>query len=299
MVKCKLCGQNFKVISNTHLLSVHNCELKDYIKKYGFQGCGFIVAPNLLPKSDPRYQKWRKSLKKRPAPWNKGFNKETHPSVAKISRTFKEKKIDNFRKWRRRAKKEGIIPASYPPFKKDKNLAFLIGMILGDGNIHKFPRTELLKISLGTDKPLLWKHVDEIVKKVFKKSSHIYKRKDCACIDIRIYQNRISERLEIPLGGRNRANIKIPNWIRDNRKYIIQCLKGLFEAEGSFSIHKKTYTYNFQFSNRNVTLLNEVEEMLTELGFYPERREVAVRLRKKREALAFEKLINFRQYTIH
>lgn len=107
----------------------------------------FSLIPNLLPKTDPRYKKWRESLKKRPAPWCKGYTKETHPSVLKISKTFKKKKIDNFKEWREKMKKMGKIRSSYPLFKKDGNLAELIGVILGDGNILKFPRTEALTIS--------------------------------------------------------------------------------------------------------------------------------------------------------
>jgi len=97
-----------------------------------------------LPKDDPRYIKWKKSLKKRPSPWNKGFTKETHPSVAKISRTFKIKKIDNFARWRREMINRGLIKTNYPPLQRSGDLAELIGVILGDGYIGKFSRTEVL-----------------------------------------------------------------------------------------------------------------------------------------------------------
>jgi hypothetical protein len=79
---------------------------------------------------------------------------------------------------------------------------------------------------------------------------------------------------------------------------LISAIKGLFEAEGSFSIHKKTYTYNFGFSNVNVSLLDEVEKALKILGFHPERRTNAVRLRKKKETLEFQRTIGFREYPL-
>ncbi len=124
-----------------------------------------------LSHDDPRYIKWRRSLIKRPAPWNKGYTKEDHPSVEKTSRTFKRKGIDNFAEWRRAARENGIIPSEYPPFKRDGNLAFLIGMVLGDGHICKHERTESLRVTLGTDKPDLWKYTTKVVSDVFQKKS--------------------------------------------------------------------------------------------------------------------------------
>ena len=90
--------------------------------------------------------------------------------------------------------------------------------------------------------------------------------------------------------------VHLPEWIWSERRYLIACLKGLFEAEGSYSVHAPTYTYNLSFSNRNRALLDEVERALTFMGFHPERRSYAVRLRKKQEAVRFIEIIRFRSY---
>jgi len=257
----------------------------------------FKVLPNLLPKTDPRYKKWLISLKKRPPPWNTGLTKSTDKRVKKISATFKRRSIDNFAEWRKKARIEGIIP-TYLPLKKDENLAFLLGLILGDGNIQKMSRTECLRIVLGTDKPKLWRYAAKIVESVFDKAPNIYKRPGKNCVNITIYQRYLSKRLEIPSGARRDKPIKLPKWIWNNKTYLKQAIKGLFEAEGSFSIHKKTYTYNLSFSNVNVSLLDEVQGALTWFGFHPERRSDAVRLRKKIETFKFINLIRFRKYPL-
>lgn len=83
-----------------------------------------IMLPHLLPKDDPRFIHWKKSLKKRPPPWNKGKTKRSDPSVNKISETFKRKEIDNFAVWRQNARNSGLIPTTYEPLKKTANLAF-------------------------------------------------------------------------------------------------------------------------------------------------------------------------------
>jgi len=51
-----------------------------------------------------------------PSNWNKGFTKETHPSLLKTSRTMKAKGLDNFHAWRERMKMIGAIKADYPVF---------------------------------------------------------------------------------------------------------------------------------------------------------------------------------------
>ena len=258
----------------------------------------FPIIPNLLPKTDPRYQKWLISLKRRPPPWNKGKTRDTDPSVLKISKTFKRLKLDNFATWRKKMIAMGKIKNSYPAFKKSEELAFLIGMILGDGHIEVFPRTERLLISLNTKYPELINYVANVMSNVFEKQAKIEKIKFENCARVGLYKKYISKRLQLASGNRRYDQTGLPKWIWRSNKWIIYALKGLFEAEGSFSIHLPTCTYNFSFSNKNTNLLNQVERGLVILGFHPERRNVAVRLRKRHETLAFEALISFRKYTL-
>ncbi len=228
--------------------------------------------------------------------WNQGKTKESDPRVRKISETFKAKHIDNFVQWRNIQRRIGKIPNTKVPLAKNEQLAFLIGMTLGDGHIHKFPRSEHLRIVLGTDKPLLWRHVAKVVQNVFGKEPNVRQRKQAACVDIGLYQTRLSERLGIPAGNRGSCAVRLPEWIRSDRRCLVACLKGLFEAEGFYSVHEPTYTHNLGFSNRNSVLLDEVEQALAFLGFHPERISYAVRLRRKHEAARFVELIGFRSY---
>lgn len=258
---------------------------------------GYIpVSPSLLPKNDPRFIKWKESLKKRPPSWSKGKTKYTDPSVKKISDTFKKKKIDNFSEWRHKARELGIIPKEYSPFKKDENLACLIGLALGDGHICKFARTESLAITLGTDKPGLIKLTAFLVEKVIGKKPNIEKKKGINAVRVVLYQKYIAKRLGIPCGNRGKIRINVPYWIRKSREFSLAFLRGLYEAEASLSIHLPTYTYNFSFSNTNPYLLKIVENYLRSLNLHPEVRLKNVRLRRKEEVKYFKDLINFRNY---
>jgi hypothetical protein len=220
--------------------------------------------------------------------WNKGLTKNDHAGLARIAQARREK--NNFAVW------QAAHPVAYSELSRNEELAFLIGLILGDGNIHKFPRTECLTIVLGTDKPALWKYAAHLIEKLFNKKPYVAKVNGSECMRVRIYQNGISKRLNIPTGARGSLAIKIPDWIDNNKTFLIAYLKGLFEAEGSFCIHLPTCTYNLAFSNHNKSLLNIVERSLSKLDFTPRRRPFNIALRKRSEALAFEKLISFRKY---
>lgn len=294
MPKCKLCKKYFRLITNTHLISVHKIAVGDYIKKFGSKDCGFLL-PNLLPRDDPRYKKWRESLKKRPPPWCKGYTKETHLSVLKISETFKKKKIDNFKKWRDKMKKLGKIKSNYPLFKQNGDLAELIGVVLGDGNINKFPRTECLTIASNANNKGFIQRYSLLIKKIFSKKPVINKPYS-GCTRIRIYQKQISRRLGVATGNRSKTEISIPRWILKNRSFLLRYLRGLYEAEGSFCIHKPTYTYKFLFSNRNESLLNNVYRVLKILVFHPHKNKYQVQISKQKEVYKIKNLLKFRQY---
>ena len=231
-----------------------------------------------------------------PSSWNKGLTKETHPSVLQISQTMRKRKLDNFKKWRDEMKRLGKIRSSYPELEKDGDLAELIGVVLGDGHIEKFPRTECLTISANAHNAGFIKRYADLVEKIFEKNPYVKKVKSVNCTKIRIYQKEISSRLAIPSGDRGKCKMRTPGWIWKNTKYLIRYLRGLYEAEGSFCVHKPTSTYKFLFSNRNESLLANVFKGMRKLGFHPHVSSHQVQISRKVEAYASKKLLEFRSY---
>lgn len=193
-----------------------------------------------------------------PSNWSKGLTKYTCPALLKTSETMKRKKIDNFKDWRERMIREGKIKTIYPSFKKNGDLAELLGLILGDGHIGVFPRSEVLVISFNSKNVEQINRYARIVEKTFKKRPTVSKVSGKNCIIIKLYEKNISKRLNIPTGARKEVENKIPIWILSNRNYIVRYLRGLYEAEGSRNIHKPTSTYKLIFSNKNKSLLNIV-----------------------------------------
>lgn len=295
MPTCQICNNKFEIISNTHL-RLHGWKLNFYIKKFGRNGVGFMRMISDLPKNDPRYIRWRQNLKKRPPPWSKGFTKENHPGVAKISRTFKLKKIDNFNEWRKLAKRKGLIRSEWPAFKKDGDLAEFIGVLLGDGNITKFPRTECLTLASNSNAKEFINRYATFFKKFFGKNPYIEPKRTHNCTRVRVYQKYISKRLGVPTGNRGKVLNRVPSWILQNRKFLIRYLRGLYEAEGSFCIHKPTSTYKLLFSNRNPSLLDIVYSSLQRIGFHPHRSRYQIQLSRREEVYRCKGLLKFREY---
>lgn len=228
-------------------------------------------------------------------PWNKGYTKDTHPSLQQTSRTMKAKGIDNAKSWREEKRQNGDLPR-YNKLHCNGDLAELLGAIYGDGSIYAFDRTEYLRIACNSKYPEWVERCAGLIEAVFQKKPNIRQRRQCRCIDITLYQKFISSRLNIPAGAKGHREIKIPSWVLKNEKFIIRYLRGLYETEGSLSVHEPTYTYKLMFTNRNDSLLAQVEYLWKRLGFHPHRSLYKVQISKKDEVLAASELIGFRQY---
>lgn len=228
--------------------------------------------------------------------WSRGFTKETHPSVRKISETMRKRRIDNFAEWREQAKKDGSIRSEYPSLIKNGDLAELIGVVLGDGHIRKFPRTEELSIFSNSNNTGFIKRYGKLVQKIFDHKPAITNHGKGNCTRIRIYQKNIATRLSMPYSPRGLLHIKVPGWVLKENKFIVRYLRGLYEAEGCYCSHKPTSTYKVFFSNTNTSILNNVFRLVSKLGFHPHKDALRVQISRKEEVFEFLDLIQFRKY---
>lgn len=193
-------------------------------------------------------------------------------------------------------KNAGKIKSDYPQLRRTGDLAELIGVIWGDGYIGKFPRTESLRIVSNSNNLGFIERYSDLIENVFDKKPAVAHRRSSGAVDITIYENHISKRLGVPSGSKKDKNMRVPRWVSANRQYIIRYLRGLYEAEGTFSFHKKTYTHKFIFSNRNESILSTVERLLKKLGFHPHRSKDKIQISKKWEVEKVRKLLHFREY---
>ena len=231
-----------------------------------------------------------------PSNWNKGLTKETNLSVRKISETMRRRKIDNFYVWREKMKALGKIKSAYPPLEKNGDLAELIGVVLGDGHICVYPRSEELRLISNSNNPDFIKRYAQLMEGVFQKKPYIIPSKSANFTKIGFYEKYIEERLGVPSGARKNLDIKVPDWIFKNEKFIVRYLRGLYEAEGSFCVHKPTSTYKFLFSNRNESMLKNVHDLMQLLGFHPHTSQYQIQISRKEEVYSAIKVLGFKDY---
>ena len=87
--------------------------------------------------------------------------------------------------------------------------------------------------------------------------------------NISCYSNKWEKYLgwQAKMRPKYKQNISIPEWIKNNRKYSISCLRGLIETDGSIYIDRGYRMVNF------VTIIpglaNNVSEIIKNLGFSP------------------------------
>ncbi len=162
---------------------------------------------------------------------------------------MKARRIDNFKKW------WDSHRVQYADIPHSGDLAEYIGVVLGDGNIQVFPRTERITIVGDFAKMGFVRRYVLMTELLFNKVPTVAKARSSNAVRISLYQKFISKRLGIPTGNKEQFPHVLPTWIEINESYLIRFLRGLYEAEAYLSIHLPTCTYNFGFVNTNPYLL--------------------------------------------
>lgn len=218
--------------------------------------------------------------------WNKGLTKKTSAALARISHARQTK--NNFAGWQKKH------PVYYAQIPYNGDFAELYGTLLGDGCIEKFPRTEKLDISFNAKEVEHIEHTKKLILKLFKKEPSV--NRQINCIHLTLYQKKLSERLEFPCGKKKNYDIRIPHWIKEDKKFLVRCLKGLFESDGSWVIDPKYNTNCMDYTSIHENLLRDIQQAMRSLGFSANLTRRRVILSRRAETAAFAKLIEFRQY---
>lgn len=184
--------------------------------------------------------------------------------------------------------------SAYKKLDKNAFLAELIGIILGDGCITKFERTESLRVICNSNDREYVKYTSELIRRVFGKKPNYTKRKTANAIDIRLYQKFISFRLGLPSGNKIKNKVGAPGWIYSKNIYMVNCLKGLFDTDGHFRKSIDNYLHVIELKNHCKRILDDTYEMLKLLGYNPQLGKKYVRLARKKEVYDFVSSINFR-----
>ncbi len=148
-------------------------------------------------------------------------------------------------------------------------LAYIIGVAIGDGNLsNPNGRAVRLRISCDTQYPKLIEKISSAIQVICptNKVSFVLK-KTARCGDISCYSNTWPELLGWNVGAKYDQNIHIPEWILKNKKYSIECLKGLIETDGAVYMDRDYPAVIFTSIIKSIA--DEVFEVIKKLGFEP------------------------------
>jgi intein/homing endonuclease len=154
---------------------------------------------------------------------------------------------------------------------KNKLLAEFVGIMLGDGGVNKYHTT----ITLSNKEKQYVFFVSKIINKLFNIKPKIYKLKYANAVDIVVNRKQLvdfCQKIGLVKGNKVKQQIDIPEWIKENRTFVRECIRGLVDTDGcfymnSYIIGDKRYSYfKIAFTNASLPLVNSVAKALINFG---------------------------------
>ena len=174
-----------------------------------------------------------------------------------------------------------------------------MGVALGDGNLSN-PNGRAVRLRVTCDKkyPLIIKNIVKNLKIIFPQNKVSTINKGNA-MDISVYSNDLEKILgwKAKDGSKIKQKVGVPSWIKQNNVYRKECLRGLFQTDGSLYDDRGYKMVNF--TSVGFTLIKDVEEMMEEIGFKIQARKVIDRgktkyiVRISKNVKKFIKIVNF------
>jgi intein/homing endonuclease len=199
---------------------------------------------------------------------------------------------------------------------ENENLAELIGILLGDGHLHKKGEKSylgsVLSISLNRiDEPKYLEYVRRLLVRVFKEEPKMHPRVDSKAIDLKIYNDQIIDFMiskGLLTGDKVKNQISVPKWIKKNYSWVIRnltiweskyrglaigCLRGLVDTDGSIYVDHFNKIIGIGFKNSSFALVQDFKDMCKSLkirtGKITESRYISIISKKK--YIAYQVLI--------
>jgi len=183
--------------------------------------------------------------------------------------------------------------------KQIKSLSYIVGVALGDGNLSNSNKRAIrLRVTCDNKYP---KIIEEIVKhlKIILPDNKIGLIDRKTATDVYCYSNKLEDLLgwKALEGSKEKQKVTVPDWIVNDKIYTIECLRGLFQTDGSIYMDRKYLFTNF--TSIIPTLINVVYFMIENIGFKPKmqktiqpNRKTKYVIRMSREPDKFIKAIN-------
>ena len=155
--------------------------------------------------------------------------------------------------------------------KRSKLLAEFVGIMLGDGGITPYH----IDITLGENEKNYIQYVGGVIYKLFSVIPKTYELKTSKATSITVGRKALvnfCQEIGLVLGNKIKQQIDIPNWIIENKTFLRECIRGLFDTDGCFFIHNyvshgRRYSYlKITFTSASAPLVDSVADALINLG---------------------------------
>lgn len=190
---------------------------------------------------------------------------------------------------------------AYPKYSEE--LAEFVGIILGDGSITDYQVT----VSLNSKREREYaSFIEGLIYTLFQVPiTRRYRSYENHESSIDLVVSRVAlvrfciEKLGLMKGNKVRHQVGVPVWIKRSRKYLLACVRGLVDTDGSIYLHRykvngKWYTYpKLSFANRSIPLLQFMSSALRTFDMNPRltKNKEDVRLDSKKDMQSYFTLI--------
>ena len=154
--------------------------------------------------------------------------------------------------------------------KNKKIQSYIIGLAIGDGNLSN-PNGRATRLRITCDKkyPLLLQQIVNSLQKLLPDNKvNVVDRKENYA-DVSVFSNHLEKIVgwQDGRGSKFIQRVSIPNWIKQNKGYKVNCLRGLIETDGSIYFDRGYKM--MMFTTIIPKLAKDVYEMIISLGFSP------------------------------
>jgi len=183
-----------------------------------------------------------------------------------------------------------------------KKLAEAVGIMLGDGSVYVNKNYGIYQVRIAgnivNEKPYLIKFIKPLFEKLFGISGRIIRKPQFGTVYIAFDSRELVDFL-MQIGvytSLRKSRNGIPKWIKLNKGFLVPCLRGLIDTDGSVHrlSNKDPQLIRISFKNSNKVLLEDVKQSFSILAFHPSKiitRQVF--LTRKADIKRFAKLIGF------
>lgn len=160
---------------------------------------------------------------------------------------------------------------------KSKLLAEFIGIMLGDGGITSCANQICITLNTRDDKEYIV-FVSELIEELFRRKPTISKRNDAIASKILVSSMNLVDyliSLGLKTGNKNKLQVDIPDWIKDNEAYSRACVRGLVDTDGCIFRHIYKVNGNFYlykklaFTSLSHPMRKSVYDILKSAGLKP------------------------------